>query len=59
MLRTDIHGFHINGEGHYGFCPPDCGPNNTPLTGPDARESNHRDAVVFRDELPGILEYPK
>lgn len=57
--KTDIHGFHLNGEGEYGFCSPDCGPNNTPLTGADARKSSAKDAVVFREELPVILEYPK
>merc|ERR1719350_671332 len=57
--KTDGLGLHINGEGHYGFCTPGCGPNSIPLTGANARESNSVDAVVFREELPIILEYPK
>ena len=61
--RTDIFGLHINGEGHYGFCTPQCGPNSIPLTGVNARETNSdedtKDAVVFVDELPVILDYPK
>jgi len=57
--KTDVLGHHINGEGQYGFCPDYCGPNNTPLTGANARDTNFGDAVIFRDELPGIVDYPK
>ena len=56
-------GRHISGEGHYGFCQPQCGQTYIPLSGENDRNRSSKvdsiDSVVFLEELQVILDNPK